>query len=1389
MARRPGAFVLVAIVVALLAGVGFVRYTVAAGPELLVGQSSDAKQVYDRFAGQFGADPIVVVMAARNPTAFYIERNLLRLGALESDLAKDPRVAAVLGPGTIAGSAEVAAEGEVSKVLNEYPFFVGETALATAINRGEKDNGNLSKIEQDAYNAAQLALIGSVVKATQDADAARDAFTKQAAATRSTDAPLFLRQREQAAEKAASNTAPPPLFAQYLAGPSGTADQAAAQALFDRLTAGFGDCSSAVASVLHINASCQVFLERLLLDLPSCPATAAAGSFCPPKSQWAAVLPKPVPSRGFDDAVITLRLKPEVVGHADQVNGLLQKLRDELLVGRPHDPQPVVQQLKGLLPRECGGLTSADTTTVCYQHYHDDPVDVTVAGAPLLVQGVVGTMTHLLLALFPIALLVMLLLLVGTFRVSGRLWPLVAAAGAALLTIGGGLLVGVPITPAVLAGVPVLLGLGVDYAVQMVARFTEERRRGVGIEAALRLTLGNTGPATLIAAVATLAGLAVLAGLTGLDVGPLAAVPLIAEFALVLCAGVAFAWLAALFIAVPAAAWTARRRAADLGRFAEEPGATEPPAPDAPRTRWLAERWGGVVVPAALLALLGWVLLPRVPIETSVERLLAPGLTEVRDIDAVRAQLGYDNELDFAVLGSISGSDPKAAVPDPVTWMAFAGGRSRCDHPHDIALATTIGDVFTAQSGTGPTCQQLEQGPTPPPVPSPAPAPGVPSPAPSGSVAPSPSAAPSGSSSPSALRGAVPSPGIRDDGDVVRVGNLLAATTAPAAAPTPAASAPAPATSPTPAPTSSISNPAASGTLQTAFLCDLRLLAPLARNLVGDIPLGTQACPARDLYRNVFLSNDTTPINPRLARIALGVQIISVADQAKLIDELQSEYQASLTAFFGSSPPLKVAPTGLNALAASAYRTLSGRVLWFNLVPLVLVGLVLLLVYRGLRRALLPLLPSALAAGWSPLVVLLLGRIPGDSGGLLGTFNPLTVVLGALVIALGTEFGVVLLQRFYEERTAGADPDLAAATALRGVGRAIAVSALTLGAGFAVLAVSGLFPGGLPLIADFGLAVVIDLALAVGAVFLVMLPAAVALERMRPLVVAAPAAAPSGFQRPRARGAATGGAGQRARAAERRPAAPQLEEEEPHAATAASPRTSMSDPAQASETPSSRAPMGEGSARPRASAPAPAQPPVAAEPAQPSEISSSRAGEISSPPRASAPQSAQPPVAAGPAPRPSWVPGVSGRRRPPEHRLPTPSAAPSAPVAPRLPGMSGRRRASAAPTPPVAPDVPQTPAPEPAVVQPVRRMPGGVTRRRPTDAAPPAPPQPPPPQPAAPAATAPAPAPQQPGARRPATPERPPHDPPRGPRSKRRRPPPWVRRQDGGGEGGTPPQR
>ena len=68
----------------------------------------------------------------------------------------------------------------------------------------------------------------------------------------------------------------------------------------------------------------------------------------------------------------------------------------------------------------------------------------------------------------------MALVLALVFRSRLRLLPLVVALAAVAVTFGAMALVGAPLTMASIAVLPVLLGLGVDYAIQFQARVEEE---------------------------------------------------------------------------------------------------------------------------------------------------------------------------------------------------------------------------------------------------------------------------------------------------------------------------------------------------------------------------------------------------------------------------------------------------------------------------------------------------------------------------------------------------------------------------------------------------------------------------------------------------------------------------------------------------------------------------------------------------------------------------------------------------------------------------------------------------------------------------------------------------------------------------------------------------
>jgi predicted RND superfamily exporter protein len=82
--------------------------------------------------------------------------------------------------------------------------------------------------------------------------------------------------------------------------------------------------------------------------------------------------------------------------------------------------------------------------------------------------------------------------------------------------------------------------------------------------------------------------------------------------------------------------------------------------------------------------------------------------------------------------------------------------------------------------------------------------------------------------------------------------------------------------------------------------------------------------------------------------------------------------------------------------------------------------------------------------------------------------NPLTAILGVIIIGICTEFMVLLMGRYEEEKRQGLLPKDAMVTALSKIGRAIVTTALTTIGGFGVLIASDFV-----MIRDFGIATVL----------------------------------------------------------------------------------------------------------------------------------------------------------------------------------------------------------------------------------------------------------------------------------------------------------------------------
>jgi uncharacterized protein len=224
-----------------------------------------------------------------------------------------------------------------------------------------------------------------------------------------------------------------------------------------------------------------------------------------------------------------------------------------------------------------------------------------------------------------------------------------------------------------------------------------------------------------------------------------------------------------------------------------------------------------------------------------------------------------------------------------------------------------------------------------------------------------------------------------------------------------------------------------------------------------------------------YFSQGVVTADRKTANLAFGIRLMPLDRQKDVVDDIKSRLK----------PPegVEASVVGLPVLAAEANGALSSpwRRALTLLAALAGVFLVLLAARRSAREAAVPLIPIALATGWSGLVLFVLGLLPGPFE---VDLNPMSVTLSALVIAISTEFSVLLSSRYRQERDAGAGPARAIELAYASTGAAVLASGLTAIAGFGALVFSDI-----RMLRDFGIVTVVDLTVSLLGVMIV-LPAA-----------------------------------------------------------------------------------------------------------------------------------------------------------------------------------------------------------------------------------------------------------------------------------------------------------
>jgi predicted RND superfamily exporter protein len=143
-------------------------------------------------------------------------------------------------------------------------------------------------------------------------------------------------------------------------------------------------------------------------------------------------------------------------------------------------------------------------------------------------------------------------------------------------------------------------------------------------------------------------------------------------------------------------------------------------------------------------------------------------------------------------------------------------------------------------------------------------------------------------------------------------------------------------------------------------------------------------------------------------------------------------------------PGISVTQTGKGYLLSSVIVGLTTGRVEMTILGLVLIYILLLIIYRDAIKSLLPIVPMVIVIGWMGGAMYILGI----------SYTPMTATLGALVLGVGSEYAVLIMERFYEELGKGGDIMEVLKKTFHFIGTAIASSGLTVVFGFSALVFS-----------------------------------------------------------------------------------------------------------------------------------------------------------------------------------------------------------------------------------------------------------------------------------------------------------------------------------------------
>jgi uncharacterized protein len=306
-----------------------------------------------------------------------------------------------------------------------------------------------------------------------------------------------------------------------------------------------------------------------------------------------------------------------------------------------------------------------------------DNASVITTGAPVLLKDINDYLTGGMLTLGAIAIAIMIVILLVLFDVRWRLLPLAVILIGIVWAFGLAGYIGIPLTIVTIAGLPVMLGVGIDYAIQMHARVEEE----VVIDRAahpIQETARNLGPALLVVTFDAIFAFAALR---------FAKVPMLRQFGLLLAVGIAVICLCS--IVAPLAILGIREyKSPTKGRDFRQ-------GPLGRLVVWLGSLPGGIGIPLVIVSVLvfagGIIVEDRLILQTDPIKWVNQDSQVIHDLETLDRETGSSSELGIFVQSQDVFTDETVGFMDGFTREQLS------EHPETLLTAagivTTVSDI------------------------------------------------------------------------------------------------------------------------------------------------------------------------------------------------------------------------------------------------------------------------------------------------------------------------------------------------------------------------------------------------------------------------------------------------------------------------------------------------------------------------------------------------------------------------------------------------------------------------------------------------------------------------------------------------------------------------